>query len=585
MASLPSSVAGLLEFAVFAEGELDYRYNIGRFEPPIEEEGAASVSFSIIVVGFSGDNKVLVAFPQRAWHRRAQHRLLAPQTLTKALCLQVGFCDDPDNRLQATLGGYSKIWLGWLNPALIHLVDFETEGEVDHPFLVFDSEEACFPFAEALQAAAVEKFGLGCADVGGDRLTALESQLGELKQGLQVLLAHVGPGSGGEGGSGFHSAAEEIAPAASVAAPLPPKRTVETPPGLGASPKAAASRKPAIRKNAQHYPGLDPGTVAEALRSGVPQEHLEMMSHLMQSKPGKLGDFPLNKPRVTFQGDDALDDDAVLEELVADDDEDGAVDSTSGLDPVGKALVQLTTIVKNLSSKQKKDSLEDLLDASSGQSVGSLDQPSISGKKHVKAMEALRKALRNEPHLIYKSVEGLMSEDFGLRSAVPNMAAPGMTARGWAEHRSRISGFPRTVRWVWGVCGILDSLRDSNPEQARARACLMLCQAEQESLDRGSHILSQEMSLEPPPPYASFNAHVIPDQLDVPFTRIMDPRWVEAMAAKVRDADGYLERRRKLGQKGYLSKDQNEDQPSAKAKAKGKGKGKGRGDGDAAALG
>ena len=412
-----------------------------------------------------------------------------------------------------------------------------------------------------------------------------DGQLGELKQGLQVLLAHVGPGSGGEGGSGFHSAAEEIAPAASVAAPLPPKRTVETPPGLGASPKAAASRKPAIRKNAQHYPGLDPGTVAEALRSGVPQEHLEMMSHLMQSKPGKLGDFPLNKPRVTFQGDDALDDDAVLEELVADDDEDGAVDSTSGLDPVGKALVQLTTIVKNLSSKQKKDSLEDLLDASSGQSVGSLDQPSISGKKHVKAMEALRKALRNEPHLIYKSVEGLMSEDFGLRSAVPNMAAPGMTARGWAEHRSRISGFPRTVRWVWGVCGILDSLRDSNPEQARARACLMLCQAEQESLDRGSHILSQEMSLEPPPPYASFNAHVIPDQLDVPFTRIMDPRWVEAMAAKVRDADEYLERRRKLGQKGYLSKDQNEDQPSAKAKAKGKGKGKGRGDGDAAALG
>ena len=388
----------------------------------------------------------------------------------------------------------------------------------------------------------------------------------------------------GEGGSGFHSAAEEPAPAASVAAPLPPKRTVETPPGLGASPKAAASRKRAIRKNAQHYPGLDPGTVAEALRSGVPQEHLEMMSHLMQSKPGKLGDFPLNKPRVTFQGDDVLDDDAVLEELVADDDEDGAVDSTWGLDPVGKAPVQLTTIVKNLSSKQKKDSLEDLLDASSGQSVGSLDQPSISGKKHVKAMEALRKALRNEPHLIYKSVEGLMSEDFGLRSTVPNMAAPGMTARGCAEHRSRISGFPRTVRWVWGVCGILDSLRDSNPEQARARACLMLCQAEQESLDRGSHILSQEMSLEPPP-YASFNAHVIPDQLDVPFTRIMDPRWVEAMAAKVRDADEYLERRRKLGQKGYRSKDQNEDQPSAKAKAKGKGKGKGRGDGDAAALG
>ena len=86
----------------------------------------------------------------------------------------------------------------------------------------------------------------------------------------------MGPGSGGEEGSGFRS--EEAAPAAaSTTAPLPPKRTVETPPGLGASPKAAASRKPATRKNAQHYPGLDPGTVAEALRSGVPQEHLEIM--------------------------------------------------------------------------------------------------------------------------------------------------------------------------------------------------------------------------------------------------------------------------------------------------------------------
>ena len=39
------------------------------------------------------------------------------------------------------------MWLGWL-----HLVDFETEGEVDHPFLIFDSEEVCFLFAESLQA-------------------------------------------------------------------------------------------------------------------------------------------------------------------------------------------------------------------------------------------------------------------------------------------------------------------------------------------------------------------------------------------------------------------------------------------------
>lgn len=115
-------------------------------------------------------------------------------------------------------------------------------------------------------------------------------------------------------------------------------------------------------------------------------------------------------------------------------------------------------------------------------------------------MEALRKALRNEPHLIYKSVEGLMSEEFGLRSAVPNMTAPRMmTVRAWAEHRSKIDcGFPHTARWVWGVRHT-GQPHDSNPK-THARACLMLCQAEQDSLDRGSDILSQEMPLGPPPP-------------------------------------------------------------------------------------
>ena len=85
-----------------------------------------------------------------------------------------------------------------------------------------------------------------------------------------------------------------------------------------------------------------------------------------------------------------------------------------------------------------------------------------------------------------------------------------------------------------GSCGILDCLMEGRPEEARARCCLMLCQAEQESLDKGSHILSQEMSLEPPPPFAGFNLHTLADPMEVPFTRIMDPRWIDAMTAKVK---------------------------------------------------
>lgn len=47
---------------------------------------------------------------------------------------------------------------------------------------------------------------------------------------------------------------------------------------------------------------------------------------------------------------------------------------------------------------------------------------------------------------------------------------------------------------------------------------------------------------------------------------------IEAMAANFRDADEYLERRRKLGQKGYQLRDPKEDQLAPKPKVKAKEK-------------
>lgn len=560
---------GLREFAVCSEGVLDHNYSIGRFEIVPQGETTETLSFSIIVVGFAEDGKVLVAFPQKAWHRRAQSRLLPPNSLTKGLCLEIGVCEG-ESRQDLVLGVACKIWLGWLNPELLTSVDFDTDEAVDHPFLLLDSTSECFPSAVALQAAAIDKFELECRDeepteVG--RIAALEAQIKEMREGLNLLIANQVKRPL-DAGSGFHSAAEEALPNVGAAAPLPPR-----PPGLP-RPKAAAAVQPQTKPKNPTYAGLDPGTVAEALKSGIPHQHLEAMSKLMVGRPGKLADFPGRVQRK----EDPLD-------ILGDDDEDAEADEVQPLDPaavsgdpVSQALVQLTEIVKNMHKKQNKvSSLEDVLDAASGQALSSSDQPSLTGKKHVKAMEALRKALRNEPHLIYKSIERTMAEDFGLRSVTPNAPAPDLTARGWAEHRSRIMGYPRTVRWVWGVCGILDSLRAGHPEEARARCCLMLCQAEQESLDKGSFVLAQEMALEPPPPYAGFNLHVLPDPMEVPFTRIMDPRWIDAMTAKIKEADDYLERRRKLGQKGGggSMSQASVETPNPKPKAKQKGKGKG----------
>lgn len=560
---------GLRDFAVCSEGDIEHNYPIGRFEIGPQGESGDTLSFSIIVVGIAEDGKVLVAFPQKAWHRRAQNRLLPPNTITKGLCLEVGACE-AEARQDLVLGVACKIWLGWLSSSLLTTVDFESDEAVDYPFVLLDSTSECFPSAAALQAAAIEKFDLEwrgeeVTDVG--RLAALEAQIMEMREGLNLLIAGQSKRQV-DGGSGFQTAAEDAYPAVATAAPLPPR-----PPGL-ARPKAVPVAQAHAKLKNPAFAGLDPGTVAEALKSGIPHQHLEAMSKLMMDRPGKLPDFP-GRVQMKEDGRDLLGDD----DEDAEDDEGQAMNAALQTgDPVSQALVQLTEIVKNMHKKQTKvSSLEDVLDAASGQALSSVDQPSLTGKKHVKAMEALRKALRHEPHLIYKSIERLMAEDFGLRSATPNAPAPDLTSRGWAEHRSRIMGYPRTVRWVWGVCGILDCLREGRPEEARARCCLMLCQAEQESLDKGSHILSQEMSLEPPPPYAGFNLHTLPDPMEVPFTRIMDPRWIDAMTAKVKEADDYLERRRKLGQKGGTGalRDPAADAPVPKPKPKPKGKGKG----------
>ena len=196
--------------------------------------------------------------------------------------------------------------------------------------------------------------------------------------------------------------------------------------------------------------GLDPGTVAEALKSGIPQQGLDR--GYVKAHDGSTWQTTGFSWKSSIMKEDGRD-------LLGDDDEDAEDDEGQALnaalqtgDPVSQALVQLTKIVKNMRKKQTKvNSLEDVLDAASGQALSSVDQPPLTGKKHVKAMEALRKALRHEPHLIYKSIERLMAEDFGLPSATPNAPAPDLTSRGWAEHRSRIMGYPRTVRWVWGV--------------------------------------------------------------------------------------------------------------------------------------
>ena len=144
---------------------------------------------------------------------------------------------------------------------MLSTVDFESDEAVDHPFFLLDSTSECFPSAAALQAAAIEKFELECreeepADVG--RIAALEAQIKEMKDGLNLLIAGQSKMQV-DAGSGFQTAAEDANKsncgccgsfAASSLGYLVPKlhlphklmQGVKNPP----------------------FAGLDPGTVAEA---------------------------------------------------------------------------------------------------------------------------------------------------------------------------------------------------------------------------------------------------------------------------------------------------------------------------------
>lgn len=150
--------------------------------------------------------------------------------------------------------------------------------------------------------------------------------------------------------------------------------------------------------------------------------------------------------------------------------------------------------------------------------------------------------------------------------------------KGWAEHRSRIGAYPRTVRAVWGVAGILDALRIQDYNSARARACIMLAQFEQEAIDHGSFLLAGEMSLEPSPPISSFQRHSVPDPLEMASTKLFQQSWIEAMADRLKQVDTYMEMRKKLNFKskvGNPGAGPGEGKPS-KGKGEGKGKQKGK---------
>lgn len=76
---------------------------------------------------------------------------------------------------------------------------------------------------------------------------------------------------------------------------------------------------------------------------------------------------------------------------------------------------------------------------------------------------------------------------------------------------------------------------------------------------------------------ASFHQRTLPNELESPFTKLIDGRWFDLFLQKLNDYDSLSEKKKKLNSQKAASSSQATDPPQAEAKAEAKKKGKAKG--------
>ena len=507
-------------------GEIDFDYSVGVLS--IVDSGATS---AIIVVG-EVDADLLVAVPAEAWHKKVRQRFLPSGALRKAQKVVVPICAAED-RTAAGGDPSLNVWLGLLAKNLEEHVSFE-QGSPDMNF-------PDLPFAGALVAVAGDHFNFVTAE---SELPAVstEARFAALEKQLHTLMTLV-----------------EKQVKSPAAGPTPSTR----PPALrrtGATPTAA-----------QLPPGLDPGVAHQALQAGVSRRALDEMATVLQAPQYAAAPPAPRQSEVFFEDED----DEVL-----------AVDESGGAgDPVSSAVVQMSKILTQMHKDKQKTrdkSLEGILDYAESGSAGA--SSTGSSKSKAAALRSLQRMLTEKPQLIASEIEKAMQQDWERSGQLPGIAAGGVTARGWLEHRSKVQNYPSTVRTAWMIAGILDCLRSDKFVEAKARSYLALAALDQQAVDRGSWLLASEVTLEPPPPFHTFALHRAPEPWEVPHSLLVDPRWCELFMTRLKDISDFQEKKGKLS--GYQGRHPTADpppglrpdpEPKKKAKAAGKGKQDGKG--------
>ena len=474
------------------------------------------------------DGKLLLAVPEAAWHKRKKDRVMPKATV--ACCVE-GDRNSPEG--EPTL----KIWLGLLQPEWE--VQLVVEGDPTVVFPPDGSGVPKVPFADALIAVARDHFTFLTASEEDQQVEGVETRMAKIEETMRKILAQLPQQKG-----------------STPAAPLAP----------AAKPKATVSRKKPTAPTAPAA-GLDPTLMQQALQAGVSKEALGEVLSLVGGQPSA---------KIAPQ--------AVQDAVELTSDEDGPEPAlhpgaSGSADPLGHAVLQLSKIVSYMhdKKKQKKDrSLEAILDrAESGAPKDS--SSGGSSRSHAAALHSLQRLLIENPKLLYQEIERLMGEDWEQGSSLPGVSHLPTTARGWLEHRSKIGAFSGAIRPAWIMAGAWDDLRGGHIDRARARLALGVAACDQQAYDKGSWLLSGELSLENHPPYGAFASHPAVESYEAPHTKLIDGRWFELIVSKLKGIATFQEQKIKLApQTGKRSEELSEEREKEKTRKPKPGKGGGK---------
>ena len=496
------------------------------------------------------ESRLLVGVPQSVWHRRIASKRVLP-ALTKPSLVEVGCMEEQDRSVEIA-DQTVKLWMGFLNAELADLI-----VKVD--------DETQFTHSTRFRRLLPLRTWLGCR-----RCRALCFPIGDGRRGAtinssarRIWISSVGISDGSIGAFG-RVVGFEVGQCNWCHA------------GASATTSSASAICPQTKTSGEGGPtcefsgiGSERGSSSVGSRCGSEESGRDATAH----------DGTSDK-RETFKGASGFESESqccFLENrsgqcVVGD----GQRDRTRRFKPRriwrgntwwDFAFCQrgCCTASPNRSSSKVECAL-DGISASGVNEAGSIG----SGKKTAAARRALRLALAENPEEIVSLIERLMMEDLSSQTVTPGQPLPTLCAKAWVEHRSRIGHSKSSSYTAWTVAAALDSLRAGNIQGCRARLNLMLLMLDQTACDRGSWTLSSELSLEQPPPMSVLQTHAPPSVQDgeMPFSRLLDPRWAEVAMAHVRDTEEYLVRRNKLGRKDGHP----EAEPTPKPKPKPKGK-------------